>query len=133
MPTFSDPYSKTFAVADALRETGYAIEDVGQGANALGLFYLHPKTPVETVDYLFGFLWPIKGRRRDWLATLWLDNDARNARRDSRWVIEVFGDQYFDRVLAVADRLEKRFGADIFVELTSHVRRYEHAPIDFMD
>ena len=133
MPTINNPFSLTATVADRLRESGMIIDGIGQGPDAVGCFSVNSDNAVETLDYVFGFLWPIKGRRRDHLASLWFDNAARRAQRQSRWVFDVFGAVNVDRIYLLACQLEKEFCVTVHVELSSDCRRYEDAPIDYMN
>jgi hypothetical protein len=62
--------------------------------------------------------------RRRFMGILWFSNEARTA-TNSKWILEVFGDQDVDFLTEVAERLAREFSVSIHLKLVSEVARHE--------
>lgn len=99
------------AVAKTIRKKGYGITDVIGGKRI--------RTPDD--KNVVGILTPYKWYSRQkasHIGTLWLDNKARDAKLDKRWILEVFGNDYLPKLNNVAKDLSKLYHVQVEAVLT---------------
>lgn len=124
--------SPAYMVVRSLRKKGYEIANtIGIRENepdqgAIGI--LKPKHPVEKGFWVFRR--KVK-QRALFIGTLWFDNEARGARPDKRWVLEVYGREHVQELMKLAKELAKTYAMDIHVVLRRERPELETYPSDF--
>ena len=126
--------SPAYSVAKGLRENGYEI------ANSSGLMQTEPNHDVigilkgrEPVQKSFSGLKWNKSQRAFYLGTLWLNNQARNAKEDKNWVLEVYGREYVSELTKLVKNLSEPNEVKVQVRLESEIPRVEVYDSDYGD
>ena len=103
-------------VAGVLVTKGFAIASCGGMVKSISettarLLVDNPNRPIEGRFLGFG-----GRRRRDFVGSLWLSNEARRANHKN-WVLEVYGRENVARLQKLAEELARDFDVDVHVRL----------------
>jgi hypothetical protein len=126
--------SPTYAIAKTIKDKGYQIADstgmrVSEPPNhVLGI--LEPKEPIE--KSFLGFKWKRKQRALH-IGTLWLANDARGAKPDENWVLEVYGRNNVPKLTELVREFSEPKKVSVQVRLHSEQPRVETYWSDYYD
>jgi len=118
--------SPTYAIARTLKDKGYQIADstgmrVSEPSHdVLGI--LEPRNPIE--KSFLGFKWN-KKQRALYEGTLWINNQARGAKPDENWVLEVYGRNNVPKLTELVRELSEPKGVSVQVRLDSEQARVE--------
>ncbi len=119
-------HENTVAVTKTLRDRGYDI------ANSAGLRQSEPDKgavgilkPREPIQKSFlGFKWNNQ-QRALYIGTLWLENQARGAKLDENWVLEVYGRDYVPELTELAKELSEPHQTQVQIRLDTEKPRVE--------
>jgi len=112
--------SPTYEIADTLLSIGYQIANccgmkISKPAHdVLGI--LEPRSPIKKKFLCF------RGEEKQralYIGTLWLDNNAREAKPDRNWVLEVYGRDNIPKLIQLVKKLSEPRKVNVQIRLES--------------
>jgi len=59
------------------------------------------------------------------IGTLWLNNEARGAKVDKQWILEVYGKEHLEELTEVVKKIAKRYKVNVVVNLEDNKPHFE--------
>jgi hypothetical protein len=127
------PYS---SIIEIIQKNGY---EIGNGSFREFLESVHYHHMIGILDptksavkdpeifYFHGLRYPrVLGEMRMMhVGDFWLENEARKAKLNKTWVLEIYGKENLERMEQLADNISKLYGIDIKIKLVSQEFSYE--------